>query len=111
MEYRNQSRENSKMADKKYHLISGIMCLILNIVLPTFIYHLYMQIKSQSEVMIYSVLNLQEMAAYSLLFVLGMVWLGTMLIAVQELGGYMLQLGNTDPRNKDFTEDDYLQHS
>jgi len=99
------------MAYKKYHLISGIMCLVANIVLPTFIYHLYMQIKSQSEVLIYSILNLQEMVTYSLFLVLGMVWLGTMLIALQELGGYIIQLGNTDPRDKYYTEDDYLQHS
>ncbi len=99
------------MAYKKYHLISGIMCLIVNIVLPTFIYHLLMQIKSQSEMMAYVVLNSQELAAYSLLFVLGIVWLGTMLIALQELGGYIVQLGNTDPRDREYTDDGYPQFS
>jgi len=99
------------MACKKYHLVSGVMCLLVNIVLPTFIYHLYMQIKIQSEILVYGVLNLQEMAAYSLLFVLGFVWLGTMLVALRELGGYTLQIGDTDPRNRDYAGDDYLQYS
>jgi hypothetical protein len=99
------------MAYKKYHLISGIMCLLVNIVLPTFIYHLHMQIKSQSEMMVYGVLNSQEIVAFSLLFVLGIVWLGTMLIALHELGGYMVQLGNTDPRDREYTDEGYPQFS
>ena len=79
---------------KKFHLVAGLMCLVINIVFPTLMYHYYMQLKSLCETMFdYSD---YELMGYGLLAVLFLVWVSSLFIALRELGGWVLQLGDKD---------------
>ncbi len=64
----------------KYKLFAGILSLIINIILPTFIYNCYNQ----------QIGTCDKTVIYSLIAILLLLWLSTLFIALRELGGLLL---------------------
>jgi len=79
----------------KYHIITGIVCLIISIVLPTFIHHYYFLIEPWKEAL-FSTHALLALATYGLFAMLGMLLLLFIVISLHELGGYMIRLMDND---------------
>ncbi len=65
---------------KKYKLFAGTLSLIINIILPTFIFNCYNQQDSICD----------KTVIYSLLIMLLLLWVSTLIIALRELGGLLL---------------------
>jgi len=79
------------MPKKKHHIILGVVCLVISIVLPTLIYNYYVELKSLCEVMAnYSVFEVP--VRYGLLVTLLLIWFVTLMVALRELGGSVIQL-------------------
>jgi len=79
------------MYKRKYHIISGIVCLVISIVLPTYIHQYYALIKPWSDAML-SVNAGVAIAVYGFLSVLMLLVVVFLLIAMRELGGYMVRV-------------------
>ena len=69
---------------KKYHLLTGTVSLVINILLPTLIYNYYHQL-----INIY-----EETVTYGILAMLFLLWVATLIIALRELGGLLLHQVN-----------------
>ena len=69
---------------KKYHLLTGIVSLVINILLPTLIYNYYHQLINICE----------ETVTYGILAMLFLLWIATLIIALRELGGLLLHQVN-----------------
>ena len=86
------------MHQKKYHLLTGFVSLAINIILPTLIVIYFSQLKTLCETLFdYS---FYQMVGNACLVLLALIWVATLIIALKELGGYILQLGDYDYRRK-----------
>ncbi len=82
------------MIQKKYHIFLGILCLVVSIVLPTFIYLNYLEIKSLCET-VFNYMDYQA-TAYAFLVFLSFLWIGSLIVALRELGGFIIHLDDRD---------------
>ena len=85
------------MVTRKYHLLLGLICLGVSILLPTMIYHYFMAIEGMHFFISDSFrTTLIEVTLFGVLIVLLMSWLASVFFAARELGGYMMQLGKVE---------------
>jgi len=81
---------------KKYHLLTGFISLVITIILPTIIVNYFSLLKTLCESLFdYSFYQIIGNACLVLLI---LIWMATLIIALRELGGYILQLGDYDYR-------------
>lgn len=99
------------MATRKYHLVLGLVCLCICIVLPTITYHYIITISTQNLFRpIGFSTSLIEIILFGFLIVLLMTWLAALYFALRELGGYMLQLGKSESEFRHRLHDSFHKH-
>jgi hypothetical protein len=109
--YLNIESGGISMVTRKFHLVSGVICLLISIILPTIIYQFslmlieYTALRSQG-----FIVNSNELNSYGLLFLLGLFWLGSFFFALRELGGYMMQLGKSESVNRHKFHQSFQHH-
>ena len=67
------------MKYKKYYLLIGTLSLVINIILPTFIFSFYQKLTNACDAP-------EPYAIFSILIIL---WVASLFIALRELGGLM----------------------
>ncbi len=89
------------MATRKYHLILGLICLCISIILPTITYHYFISING---LILFNPegfgTTLIELNSFELLLVLLTIWLASLFFALRELGGFMLQIGQSESETR-----------
>jgi len=68
------------MKYKKHHLLIGTLSLVINIILPTFIFSFYQKLTNACDA---------PPEAYGIISILIILWLASLFIALRELGGLM----------------------
>ena len=85
------------MVKHKYHLLLGLISLILSILLPTITYQYFITIDGLQFLMSDSFsTTLVEVILFGVLIVLLMSWFASVFFAMREFGGYMMQIGKAE---------------
>lgn len=71
--------------NNNYHLLAGILSLVINIMLPTLIYNFYLKPTIECN---------ETVVSYAVLAVLSLLWMITLLISLRILGGGVRRIVN-----------------
>ena len=89
------------MATRKCHLMLGLTCLCISIILPTITYHYFISING---LILFNPegfdTTLIESNSFEVLLVLLMTWLASLFFALRELGGFMLKIGQSESETR-----------